>query len=71
VRKLETPRCMHCGERSEVELTETEFAAVTDPNGPLIQDALPGRDAGFRELVKTGIHPRCWDAMMTGPEDAE
>lgn len=35
----------------------------------LIQDALPERDADFRELVKTGTHPECWDTMFPEEED--
>ena len=37
--------------------------------GALIQDALPTRDADFRELVKSGIHPSCWAEMFSDEED--
>ena len=60
-----TPPCMLCQEPSVVELTRTEFAALN--GGGYIQDALPERDAAFRELVKTGTHPNCWETL-THPE---
>lgn len=65
-----TPRCMLCGKTSGVTITIAELARLeaTDPdNGRptyLIQDALPDRDAGFRELIKTGTHPECWNIMF-------
>lgn len=64
-----TPPCMKCGERSTVELTETERAALE--TGALIQLALPERDADFRELVISGIHPACWAAMFPDEDDDE
>lgn len=70
---LTTPKCMICGERSAVEITTAEalllFAKREDGRPKhLIQDALPDRDADFRELVKTGTHPACWTAMF-GDDD--
>jgi hypothetical protein len=67
--KLTTPKCMLCGETSVVELTREEFAMLAHPSRPLIQDCLPGRDAAFRELVKTGTHDSCWNLMM--PKDGD
>jgi hypothetical protein len=64
--RFRTPPCIQCHETSYVELTEEEFDALQRPG--YIQTALPDRDADFRELVKTGIHPECWDAMFTGEE---
>jgi hypothetical protein len=29
-----------------------------------IQDAFPDLSVDDRELIKTGIHPWCWDIMM-------
>lgn len=64
-----TPTCIHCGKSATLELTDEEALALDlDIN---IQDALPNRDADFREQVKTGIHPACWDAIFAddGEED--
>lgn len=63
---ITTPRCIVCNASSEVDLTDAEVAALPTM---LIQDALPEREADFRELVKTGTHPACWDAMFAEVED--
>lgn len=68
--RLTTPRCMLCGLSSEVVLTVKEFAMLIDPSQPNIADVLPDRDLDFRELVKSGIHPDCWDTI-TKPLDGE
>lgn len=50
---------MVCGAPSIVELQRAEWVALQ--GGALIQEALPTRDADFRELVKSGTHPACFD----------
>jgi hypothetical protein len=37
--------------------------------GSHIQDAFPGQPADWRELLKTGICPACWDTITEGPDD--
>jgi hypothetical protein len=72
--EITTPRCTECGKASTVELTPDEWRALTAPvNGRmlLIQQALPNRDAAFRELVKSGIHDACWQAMFPDPDDED
>ena len=62
-----TPACIHCGKNSVLELTPQECLDLDrDIN---IQDALPNRDADFREQIKSGIHPACWDAIFADEED--
>lgn len=61
-----TPACMFCQQASIVELTPAEADALRA--GALIQDAAPTRPAPERELIRTGIHPGCWDAAF-GPAD--
>lgn len=61
-----TPACMFCGRTSIVELTRGEADALRA--GALIQDAAPTRPAPERELIRTGIHPACWDDAF-GPAD--
>ena len=63
------PRCHICGEQSTVELTVDEFAAMNA--GLHIQNALPDRNADFRELLITGTHSECWDAMFADDEEGE
>ena len=69
-----TPACPFCNERTKVQITDLEFTMLTEvgPDGRQrpIQDALPTRDAAFRELVKTGNHPACWTGMF-GPNPFE
>jgi hypothetical protein len=69
------PPCPECGEREQVQLTGREFHDLVTPlaDGRMrfIQDALPDRDAGFRELVKTGTHPACWDRMFAFLDDED
>lgn len=67
--EVETPACWHCGKPSTVELTAEEHAAWVA--GALIQVALPNRDDDFRELIKTGIHPKCWAEMFPEEDDDE
>ena len=64
--KIATPKCIVCGERGEVELTDEEVLALGSDK--LIQHALPNRDADFREQVMTGTHPACWDKMFSDEE---
>lgn len=57
-----TKSCMVCNKTSTVDLTDVELRALR--SGTYIQSALPNRDADFRELVKTGTHPKCWDSVI-------
>lgn len=57
-----TPACIACGRHSEIELTDTEVAAMK--SGALIQNAMPERSADERELMITGTHGECWDNMF-------
>jgi hypothetical protein len=62
-----TPACIVCAKTSVLELTPQECLDLDkDIN---IQDALPNRDADFREMVKTGTHPACWDSMFDDDEE--
>lgn len=64
-----TPVCNFCGNTAEVELTLAEAEAVK--NTRYIQDALPNRDADFRELFISGTHAHCWESMFGGEDDEE
>ena len=66
---VQTKPCLICAATSTVELTEVEGAAVK--SGTYMQDALPNRDAGFRELLITGTHPECWEQTFGGMDDDE
>lgn len=71
---IETQPCMVCGKTSKVILTIEEWQRLNAQDGfgkslYLIQDALPNRDADFRELVKMGTHSDCWNEIFAGEED--
>lgn len=63
--RVELGPCPYCHKTTIVELTRAEFKAVAE-NQVSIQEALPDRDKGFRELFITGTHPECWDAVTKG-----
>ena len=57
-----TKPCIHCNETSAI--TVDAAAHRRWRSGALIQDAFPDMDADTRELLISGIHPACWDAMF-------
>ena len=57
---IETPACMFCGKSSRVDIPVPAAKALAA--GALIQDALPAMPAPERELVRSGIHPECWES---------
>lgn len=68
-----TPECSMCGLSDTLPVTAEELDALRKWKNRemFIQDALPNRSADERELVKTGTHPACWDAMMGAFLDAD
>ncbi len=65
-----TPPCWVCGEASTVEVDSNAYR-YWKSGELLIQDAFPGMSAGQREMLKTGIHPSCWDSVFSDEEDLE
>lgn len=65
-----TPACLICGLSSQVTLTVAEYDRLLR-SGPhdKIQDLLPERAAGERELLISGTHPACWDLAFPDEED--
>lgn len=61
--RVTTPPCIHCERTTEVVLSAAEYNALILGDA-LLRDALPDRDADFRELVKSGVHRECWDEMF-------
>lgn len=64
-----TPPCMMCGKTTEVEVDSAALHRWQS-QGWLIQVALPDLDDGERELIKSGIHPDCWDELFP-PDDED
>lgn len=55
--------CPECGKRGQVVVDEQAY--FDWKNGMLIQDAMPNLSADERELLITGTHPACWEAMFS------
>ena len=61
--------CPFCGQTHEIDVNETDFVDWMD--GVLAQDAFPYLSADEREMLISGICPKCWDEMFGGGEDEE
>ncbi len=59
--------CFICNEENEIYLFQKQYLEWMD--GLLIQDAFPTLSFEQRELIKTGIHPDCWNKIY--PPDEE
>ena len=59
--------CVKCKNIQEVNVDFEGFRAWQ--SGKLIQEALPELDTDLRELLISGICPKCWDAMFPSDED--
>lgn len=61
-------RCPFCGKKVEVEVEESQYIAWL--NGALVQDAFPTMSATNREILLTGMCPKCQDIIFSsGDED--
>lgn len=65
---ITAPVCVHCNIASTIELSDAEVKALDEMR--FIQDALPNRTDDERELLMTGTHSACWDALFP-PEDED
>lgn len=79
---ISAPRCMYCQKSATIELTPDEqmryelshselerYGALQRGEFRLIQDAFPEWSADKRELLITGTHPECWDAIFEDEEE--
>lgn len=63
-------RCPMCQKMNQVEVYKADFEKWQ--NGELIQVAMPYLSADDREIIKTGVCPKCWDRMFgIEPEEDE
>ncbi len=62
---IETKPCMWCHKTSILTLEVAKLHRYIC--GEFVQDVWPEMDADQRELIMTGTHPACWNAMV--PED--
>lgn len=58
--------CPFCGHAHEVAVNEADFWDWQD--GELAQNAFPYLSADDREILISGICPKCWDEMFGGDE---
>lgn len=61
-----TPRCPMCGKTQTIELTDDEAVQLVrwQCKELLIQNAFPDWLPDKREMLMTGIHPKCWDELF-------
>lgn len=69
LKAVETRPCVGCGKRSHIEVDLDSY--VSWRTGTYIQEAFPNLTAGERELLMTGTHDACWDALWAEVEEAE
>lgn len=62
------PTCLVCGARSIITLDGSEYFAYF-VRGQNITTAFPTLTADQREVLITGTHPDCWDAMTKEDDD--
>ena len=55
--------CIDCGERHVVKFRKEDFFDWSEGKR-LIKDAFSYLSADERELIKTGICPKCWEKMF-------
>jgi hypothetical protein len=66
---ITTNPCINCEKHSEVTVDFEAWAKWSA--GALIQDAFPHFSPEERELLKSGTHPECWDALFGDDEEVE
>lgn len=61
---IKTKTCVVCGQGGEVEVTDAELLAYNAKPG-FIQDVLPRLSDGEREMLISGTHSECFDALFS------
>ena len=61
--------CPFCGHANEVEVNEEDYWEWQD--GALAQDAFPYLSADEREMLISGICPKCWEKTFGGEEEED
>lgn len=60
---------MHCGKGAAIEVSAEGLARYK--GGEVIQKAFPELSDGEREIILSGTHPECWEAMWAEDDDEE
>lgn len=61
--------CPFCGHANEVEVNEMDYLDWQD--GMLVQEAFPYLSADEREMLISGICPKCWEKMFGGEDEED
>jgi hypothetical protein len=64
-----TKPCIKCGETSQIEILKDSYVAWKA--GEKVQHAFPTLTPDERELLMTGIHPKCWEEMFGKEEESD
>ena len=62
-----TKECPHCGNLSHIQIDAVSYKRWK--SGEFIQVVWPDSTPDWRELLKTGIHSKCWDEIFMEDED--
>lgn len=63
------PPCIHCGKFVPVKLDGSDYYKFF-MQGAKLQEVFTYLSAQQRELILTGTHPECWEALFKDEEDA-
>jgi hypothetical protein len=63
IKTFRTKRCFHCGQTSLIDLDEDRVQAWI--GGSYVQDVFPEMSVGEREMLISGTHPECWEAIFS------
>ena len=66
-KKIIVHNCPFCGRHQEVIVNEIDYALYQA--GVRVQDAFPYLSADEREIIISGICPKCWDELFKSEED--
>tara|TARA_Y100000004_G_C8901190_1_gene406481 strand:- start:49 stop:294 length:246 start_codon:yes stop_codon:yes gene_type:complete len=64
---IETKQCWHCGNTGKVEIFTQEMFFLNQ--GYHVQEAVQSLDKHYREMLITGVHPKCWTEMFGDEEE--
>lgn len=66
---ITTPNCIRCGRTGHLDVAPDEAAALA--TGEPVHQALANHPRQEREMLISGTHPKCWEALFgADPEDA-
>lgn len=57
-------KCPYCGKVTEIEVTDEQYVKYSEGT-ELIQRIFPEMNPETREMLITGICPKCWDSMLS------